>query len=128
MRGLVHSVIQARAEEVGAPLTVVPALDVYEGGASLPLGLAGAHQRVNAALAVALAAAWEAQHAQHAHASGHAATAAGERAEAVARLRLPEAYREGLQACYWPGRAEVIAGMPTCTPGCQVLSPSLYES
>ena len=25
----------------------------------------------------------------------------------VGALRLPEAYREGLAACYWPGRAEV---------------------
>jgi folylpolyglutamate synthase len=99
---------------VGAPLTVVPELGAYEGGASLALGLAGAHQRVNAALAVALAAAWEAQHAQHARASGHAAAVARERAEAVAQLRLPEAYRKGLQACYWPGRAEASRRCCTC--------------
>ncbi len=54
---------QARAAQVGAPLTMVPDLAAYEGGAGARLGLAGAHQRVNAALAVALAGAWEARYA-----------------------------------------------------------------
>ena len=99
--------VQARAEEVGAPLTVVPSLERYEGGADLPLGLAGAHQRVNAALAISLAAAWEAQHAQHGQGSDTTRAAARQRSEAVGSLRLPNAYREGLQSCYWPGRAEV---------------------
>lgn len=51
---------------MGAPLSLAPALADFEAGGSAPgvpvrLGLAGAHQRGNAALAVALAAAWEAR-------------------------------------------------------------------
>jgi len=55
---------QDKAREVGTSLTVAPPLDEYLGGADLDLGLAGQHQRVNAALAVTLAAAWEARYAQ----------------------------------------------------------------
>lgn len=68
-----YAAMQAKAKEVGAPLTLVPDLEQYEGGAGLRLGLAGAHQRINAALAVALAAAWEARHVQvrPLHAVGH---------------------------------------------------------
>ena len=43
---------------------MVPGLDEYLGGANIDLGLAGQHQRINAALAVSLAAAWEARRAQ----------------------------------------------------------------
>ena len=49
---------------MGTSLSVVPGLDEYVGGANADLGLAGQHQRINAALAVSLAAAWEARHAQ----------------------------------------------------------------
>ena len=49
---------------MGTSLSVVPGLDEYLGGASVDLGLAGQHQRINAALAVSLAAAWEARRAQ----------------------------------------------------------------
>ena len=55
---------QDKAREVGTSLTVAPPLEEYVGGAGLDLGLAGQHQRINAALAVTLAAAWEARHAQ----------------------------------------------------------------
>ena len=48
---------------MGAPLSLAPALAEYEAGGAPPVrvGLAGEHQRGNAALAVALAAAWEAR-------------------------------------------------------------------
>lgn len=42
-----------------------------------------------------------------------ATAAARSRVEALAAMRLPEAYREGLESCYWPGRAEVPA-LTTC--------------
>ena len=59
-----YSACQNKAREVGTSLSVAPSLEEYVGGAGLDLGLAGQHQRVNAALAVSLAAAWEAKHAQ----------------------------------------------------------------
>lgn len=54
---------QAKAAAAGAPLSLVPPLEEYEGSGAprVQLGLAGRHQRGNAALAVALAAAWEAR-------------------------------------------------------------------
>ena len=131
---------QTRAAQVGAPLTLVPDLAAYEGGAGLKLGLAGAHQRVNAALAVALAGAWEARNAaeisskrqqQGAGGAGDggeegAAAAGRERAQMVAALRLPEAYREGLSACYWPGRAEVRGDTLHRAPLSCMLSPLVH--
>ena len=58
------ALLQDKAREVGTSLSVAPPLEEYAGGADLDLGLAGQHQRINAALAVTLAAAWEARHAQ----------------------------------------------------------------
>lgn len=51
------AVVAAAAASVGAPLTLVAPLH-----AAVRLGLAGHHQRGNAALAVALAGAWERRH------------------------------------------------------------------
>lgn len=104
--------VQAKAKSVGAPLTVVPSLEEYEGGADLELGLAGQHQRSNAALAICLAAAWEAERARQLRSSGVAdavvqAEAAERRAHSVAGRQVPHEYREGLRACHWPGRAQV---------------------
>ena len=59
-----HPACQDKARELGTSLSIAPSLEEYVGGADLDLGLAGQHQRVNAALAVTLAAAWEAKHAQ----------------------------------------------------------------
>lgn len=100
--------VQAKAKSVGAPLTVVPSLEEFEGGAELELGLAGQHQRSNAALAISLAAAWEAQWARKLHgSSAEKAVAAERRAQLVAGRQLPAEYREGLRTCHWPGRAQV---------------------
>ena len=60
---------------MGTSLSVVPGLDEYLGGANIDLGLAGQHQRINAALAVSLAAAWEARRAQVGPAHGAHCTA-----------------------------------------------------
>ncbi|KAK9909332.1 hypothetical protein WJX75_000680 [Coccomyxa subellipsoidea] len=103
------AVIEAKAKSVGAPLTVVPSLEEFEGGAELELGLAGQHQRSNAALAISLAAAWEAQWARKLHgSSAEKAVAAERRAQLVAGRQLPAEYREGLRACHWPGRAQLV--------------------
>ena len=65
---------------------------------------AGEHQRVNAALAVALCGAWE---------QGQARPAQGrdERVKQLQSMRLPAAYAQGLLTCHWPGRSQVRARM-----------------
>ena len=100
------SLLQEVAAKVQAPLQIAPTFDQF----SLPtsgcwqLGLAGTHQRVNASLAVQLAATWE-------QAAGHSCGAAGsgaaERAQSIQRLQLPDVYAAGLKDCVWPGRAQV---------------------
>lgn len=71
----------------------------------LRLGLAGEHQKVNASLALTLAATWEAR-------SPVAAAKQGERAAQRAQQLLqggvvaPE-YAAGLALAQWPGRAQV---------------------
>ncbi|KXZ45564.1 hypothetical protein GPECTOR_53g150 [Gonium pectorale] len=92
------------------------------------VGLGGEHMRVNASLAVALAAEWEAQYAKAAAAAANAAAAveaaagrpvalppggppveaAAARSAAVASGRLPPEYLEGLRSVRWPGRSQVI--------------------
>lgn len=73
-------------------------------GSEVRLGLAGDHQKLNAALAVALASTWEAR-------SGVAAArglaGAEQRAAAVAEGVLPAEYKEGLERAHWPGRSHV---------------------
>jgi folylpolyglutamate synthase len=109
------AVLRAAAERVGAQLAQARPLDEYvvegENGAKAPaaaleVGLAGAHQRQNAALAIALAAAWEAR--SGAAAGGARGAAAAARAAAVARGALPAEYAAGLRAVRWPGRAQIV--------------------
>lgn len=73
-------------------------------GSEVRLGLAGDHQKLNAALAVSLASTWEAR-------SGVAAArglaGAEERAAAVVGGVLPAEYKEGLEKAHWPGRSHV---------------------
>ena len=100
------------AASVEAPLQTAPTFDQY----SLPtngcwqLGLAGAHQRVNASLAVQLAATWE-------HSCGSADFGAAQRVQCVQQLQLPDVYAAGLKECVWPGRAQVCR--------CCLLSPHM---
>jgi folylpolyglutamate synthase len=113
------------ASKVGAPLRVVPAFDEYtvsadvgdnqQGGredsrlrsaAAIELGLAGEHQRQNAALAVCLAAEWEEAFSKKAASRG--GDGAKRRAESVRRGVLPPEYVEGLQTVRWPGRGQIV--------------------
>jgi hypothetical protein len=100
--------LQEVAARVEAPLKLAAPFDQY----ILPpegfhqLGLAGVHQRVNASLAVQLAATWE-QAAGHS-CGGSDPAGAAKRAQQVAQLQLPDAYAAGLRQCVWPGRAQVI--------------------
>jgi folylpolyglutamate synthase len=97
------------AARAGVPLGVVRPLADYKiapGAPPVTLGLAGEHQRVNAALAVALAGAFEARAA--ADGAGPDPAAAAARAAALARGELPTEYAAGLAACAWHGRAEVV--------------------
>ena len=93
--------LRARAEEVGAPLEIAPPLRAYAdaGEGKIRLGLAGAHQELNAALAVRLLREW-------AHAER---PAWGPEAEAaLAAGTLPPAFRRGLAKTEWWGRAQVV--------------------
>lgn len=95
------------AARVGTPLSSVKPFSEYKVLGSeksvdeVQIGLAGAHQRENAALAVVLAAEWEAT-------SGRGGAGAQERAEAVRRGELPPEYLAGLQAARWPGRGQIV--------------------
>ena len=68
----------------------------------LRLGIAGAHQELNASLAVQLAATWEAR------AGGTIFQAAKGRVQLLQQNVLPVQYAEGLAAASWPGRSQVI--------------------
>lgn len=96
------------AARVGAPLSGVRPLEDYrmmgpssdgETEGTIALGLAGEHQRQNAALAVALAASWEAQQGRE---------AGKRRAAAVHSGVLPPEYIAGLQTTQWPGRGQIV--------------------
>ena len=104
---MIRGGLQEVAAKVEAPLKLAAPFDQYV----LPpegfhqLGLAGVHQRVNASLALQLAATWE--QAAGPSCGGPAAAGAAQRAQQVAQLQLPDAYAEGLRECVWPGRAQV---------------------
>ena len=95
------------AAKVQAPLKLAAPFEQYvlPPKGSHQLGLAGAHQRVNASLAVQLAATWE--QAAGPSCGGPAAAGVAQRAQQVAQLQLPDAYAAGLRECVWPGRAQV---------------------
>lgn len=46
--------------------------------------------------------------------ASHANRAALHRSQMVAGLKLPQAYRDGLRSCYWPGRAQVAHSPCMC--------------
>ncbi|NWX96832.1 FOLC protein, partial [Nothoprocta ornata] len=71
-------VLRARARERACPLYLCPELDAFEeSGRALALGLAGDHQRSNAALALQLARAWLQHHGRCGEASTHGPRNAG---------------------------------------------------
>lgn len=102
--------LQLKAAEVGTPLTVVRPWENYANAVGVRLGLAGEHQKTNAALALALVGAWEA-------ASGRG-PAAIERAAAVAAGTIPPEYAAGLEAAAWPGRGQVVHDYESIKPDC----------
>lgn len=95
--------LEERAAVAGASLRVAPSLDTYADGTGSPLhiGLPGAHQRVNASLAIALARAWEEQ-----RAAASPSTPVSARIEQLARCQLPSEYLRGLATVHWPGRGQ----------------------
>ncbi|KAL4858122.1 Folylpolyglutamate synthase [Chlorella vulgaris] len=97
--------LHQRAAAVGTSLSLVRPWQAIQGAADVTLGLAGEHQKLNAALAVALAGAWEGRSAAAAAVQG---ARAAERASAVAAGQLPPEYAAGLQAASWPGRGQIV--------------------
>lgn len=98
--------LQVRADYVGAKLDTAPPLRSYSRDASGPnaddikLGLAGQHQKLNAALAVRLVREWAFQ-------TRPAWGPAVERD--LSSGELPETFRAGLAKTQWWGRAQVVA-------------------
>ncbi|XP_064379746.1 folylpolyglutamate synthase, mitochondrial isoform X3 [Dromaius novaehollandiae] len=109
-------VLRDRARERACPLYLCPELDAFEeGGRALALGLAGDHQRSNAALALQLARAWLQRRGYE---------GIGElkdlllSAEAGRPVPLASAFRpsvamvQGLREAEWPGRTQVLPHGP----------------
>ena len=92
-----------RAGELDVPLYVPPPL-----ADDVVVGLAGEHQRLNAALAVAICRTWETRRATHTTDDAHG----GDAPQADLKAPLSEAYRAGLAAVRWPGRAQVEVDDP----------------
>ncbi|KAK9822027.1 hypothetical protein WJX74_001621 [Apatococcus lobatus] len=101
-------VLEEKAASANIKLSVARSLDELHqsDGAPIHFGLAGAYQRINAALAIELAACWEDR--VMAHSSSPQRHQAAARVELLQSGRLPESYKEGLRRCIWPGRAQVI--------------------
>ena len=100
------ALLQVKADAMGVPLTIAPPLDSYTQPDSSPvtaLGLAGDHQRVNAALAIALAHVWESKYRGEEAVGGRRV-----RLTQLADRQLPDVYLQGLHACRWPGRSQVL--------------------
>eukprot|EP00877_Chromochloris_zofingiensis_P004091 jgi/Chrzof1/13683/Cz08g08020.t1 len=114
--------LQACAGEVGTSLTVPPSLGTYSSSTPQRVGLAGRHQELNASLAVALAAAWEADRA--ATQTGH--IAAQERVDSIQKGVLPEAYAKGLESTTWPGRSQVVHDIQHVSASGDISSLTFY--
>ena len=107
--------LQRRADELGITLETAPPLRSYARGASerlsadrVKLGLAGAHQKQHAALAVRLVREWAFRERPAWGAAAEAELAAGE---------LPETFRRGLAKTEWWGRAQVVPDPTTDAVG-----------
>lgn len=77
----------------------------------------GEHQVQNAALAVQLAAAWEAR-----AAAARGNTGARRRLEMLARGVLPREYVAGINGTFWPGRSQVVEDRETGPGGASNLT------
>ncbi|GAQ83711.1 folylpolyglutamate synthase [Klebsormidium nitens] len=101
--------LQKRADELQISLDVAPPLESLEDPSAISLGLAGDHQRINAALAVALCRAWTER-------AGPTAQLDNLR-QAMQRKRLPDSFRRGLASVEWPGRAQIMPDTEIQAPG-----------
>ncbi|XP_030063815.1 folylpolyglutamate synthase, mitochondrial isoform X1 [Microcaecilia unicolor] len=105
-------VLMDRAKDIGCPLSLCPDLDAYEEDKTLTLGLAGEHQRSNAALALQLTQTW-----LHCHGydgvgevkepwqTGHMLKQPLPTASA---FRLSFAMVQGLRETEWLGRTQIL--------------------
>ncbi|BBN12887.1 folylpolyglutamate synthase [Marchantia polymorpha subsp. ruderalis] len=89
-------VLRKKAADLEIPLEVAPPLETY-GLHNLQLGLKGDHQRLNAALAVALCKTWAWRTGNEEHWRSAMVTGG-----------LPESYVRGLEKTRWPGRADIV--------------------
>ena len=107
--------MQEKANAVGTPLREAPPLESFTDSAGTAsevlLGLAGEHQRVNAALAIALASTWEARSPRHDGAGKGSKGCKGRQArlQLLAAQQLPQEYQQGLQNCRWAGRSQACS-------------------
>ncbi|CAM9364951.1 unnamed protein product [Phaeothamnion confervicola] len=104
-------VLQQCATDAGIELTLVPLLPALDAaGRPYELGLKGSHQRLNAALAVALCRAylWPTSGKTETTTADAAAAAA-----AAAAFATSDAMHEGLASCRWPGRCQVLGPQST---------------
>eukprot|EP00076_Gallus_gallus_P016011 XP_015135198.1 folylpolyglutamate synthase, mitochondrial isoform X3 [Gallus gallus] len=111
-------VLRDRARECGCPLYLCPELDAFEAGTRvLELGLAGSHQRSNAALALQLSRTWLQRR-------GYEGTdvlqdvlpgaeLSAQRSVPLAPTFCPsDAMIQGLRDTEWPGRTQVLPHGP----------------
>uniref|UniRef100_A0A8C3JGZ6 Folylpolyglutamate synthase n=1 Tax=Calidris pygmaea TaxID=425635 RepID=A0A8C3JGZ6_9CHAR len=111
------AVLRDRAQELECPLYLCPELDAFEGDhQALELGLAGAHQRSNAALALQLARTWL----QRRGCEGlgelkevpPAMELAGRPVPLAPAFRPTDAMIQGLRDTEWLGRTQVLPRGP----------------
>lgn len=112
-------VLRDRARECGCPLYLCPELDAFEAGTQvLELGLAGSHQRSNAALALQLSRTWLQRRGYEAGTDVLQDVLPG--AELSAQRSVPlaptfcpsDAMIQGLRDTEWPGRTQVLPHGP----------------
>uniref|UniRef100_A0A8D2NMQ4 Folylpolyglutamate synthase n=1 Tax=Zosterops lateralis melanops TaxID=1220523 RepID=A0A8D2NMQ4_ZOSLA len=100
-------VLRERAQERKCPLYLCPELDEFEEGSRpLELGLAGAHQRSNAALALQLAQMWLQRRGCHGKAGGQGQECHWRLIPAMPRVP------PGLRDTEWLGRTQVLSHGP----------------
>ena len=116
--------LRAEAARRKTALETAPSLDEYDNGDAVRIGSEGAHQRVNAALAVALSAKWmrtvslpdapddvrDAHDARREKSRRHAdmIIGDGDSGSGASARTLPEVVLDGLHRASWPGRCQVV--------------------
>ncbi|KAM6048092.1 folylpolyglutamate synthase, mitochondrial isoform 1-T1 [Chlamydotis macqueenii] len=106
-------VLRERAQELECPLYLCPELDAFEGDhRALQLGLAGAHQRSNAALALQLARTWLQRHGcgglRELQEVLPDAELTGRGVPLAPTFRPSDAMIQGLRDTEWLGRTQVL--------------------